>query len=69
MKVILFGLLTILVIGTSYTDWKYRKIYNKFLLVCLMISLTFHAIDGTFIDSIFTMTMAFFSFFLYMYLA
>jgi|SRR5690625_3682324 len=57
-------LLVILVMGTSYTDWKYRKIYNKYLFICLITSFILHTINGTLIESVFTMTVAFFFFFL-----
>lgn len=64
MTILFFILLTVIVLFSSYTDLKYRKIYNKFLLPCLIVSLGLHALDGTLIASLIAMTVAFLFFFL-----
>ncbi|MFD1363094.1 prepilin peptidase [Lentibacillus salinarum] len=58
------ALLTVMVIVTTYTDFKYRKIYNKFLLPCIILSLLLHTIHGTLTDSLIAMAFAFAFFFL-----
>lgn len=64
MTFVFFALLTVMVIVTTYTDLRYRKIYNKFLLLCIILSLLLHAIDGTLIQSLIAMVFAFVFFFL-----
>ncbi|MFD1362711.1 prepilin peptidase [Lentibacillus salinarum] len=64
MTLVFFALLTVMVLITTYTDLKYRKIYNKFLLPCIILSLLLHTINGTLVDSFIAMAFAFAFFFL-----
>lgn len=64
VNLLLFVLLTGMVVVTIYTDLKYRKIYNKFLLPCLTLSLAIHFYDGTLSSSLIAMMVAFSFFYL-----
>ena len=54
-----FLMLLCLVAVTCYTDWKWRKIYNKTLLASLILSLVLHMINGTIFPALQTMVVCF----------
>ena len=56
-------LLLLVVAYTSYTDFKYTKIYNKFLLIVWFIALSLHIVQDTWGSSLQGFVIAFFIFF------
>lgn len=64
VNLLLFVLLTGMVAVTVYTDLRYRKIYNNFLVPCLILSLAIHVYGGTLSSSLIAMMVAFSFFYL-----
>ncbi|GGK33306.1 hypothetical protein GCM10010965_27680 [Caldalkalibacillus thermarum] len=60
----IYFLATVLVAVTTYTDLKYRKIYNKTLVPVALAALVYYAVDGRFLESLLALLFAFFVFFL-----